>query len=159
MRFFFEIPQQQHSSAAEVSEDQDLLPPPEFQIRPNSPEPRIGSVHQPVAQRDCRSCHDPQSRMQVRSDAIDCCRSCHPRYFGTEVGHMPVSYRFCQECHTPHRSPHVYLLTQPLFDMCVRCHQRPEMLSPASHSGAGVENCTRCHDPHFGRGPLLRGES
>lgn len=65
----------------------------------------------------------------------------------------------CQTCHTLHRSEQLHLLIRPVFETCIECHDEPEDLSEDSHSGDNVEQCTRCHDPHFGVTPLLRPDA
>ena len=153
--FFFEIPGAV-ASAPRVSGVETAtsapLPLPVVELAPA----RFRSVHQPYAQRDCRSCHDAGNKMSVRADLADQCRSCHSRYYSEEVGHAPVSQGECAVCHVPHRSVRVALLGMPVFESCVECHDEPEDLSPDAHSGSGVENCTSCHNPHFGTGALLK---
>lgn len=94
--------------------------------------------------------------MAVRAELMDECADCHDRYFGKEVGHAPVAQRQCFQCHDAHRSRQEHLLTNTVLNLCVDCHDPPDELSAPSHKGDGVENCTRCHDPHFGSGKLLR---
>jgi predicted CXXCH cytochrome family protein len=95
--------------------------------------------------------------MQVNDELLlASCRECHARHFGEEVKHFPVSAGQCRDCHTLHRSTEPALLLMPLFETCIECHDEPEDLSEESHSQDGVEDCNRCHDPHFGSEYLLR---
>ena len=38
----------------------------------------------------------------------------------------------------------------------MKCHDEPEDLTEEAHGVPGVENCTSCHDPHFGSAPFLK---
>jgi len=124
-----------------------------------SPATHTGSVHQPVAERNCAVCHDPDRQMHVRTDLAAACSNCHPRYFSAEVGHPPVKRARCLKCHEMHRSPHAALLTLPPFDTCMECHDPPEELSPAAHTRPDVQRCTLCHDAHFGRGFRIKPDA
>lgn len=158
MHFFFEIPDR-GATEAQADNVADAQAPPAPARSPLAPivERRYRSVHAPVVARNCQVCHDVQRRMDAPAEwMMVSCRSCHSRYFGDEVGHAPVAYRYCSGCHTPHRSEQPHLLTAPVFDVCMACHPRPENLSRKDHSGPDVESCTKCHDPHFGEGMLLR---
>lgn len=153
--WFFDIPEDQ-PAASQAGESPEPTPPPAPAelVRAES---RYRSLHPPYVNRECRSCHDATQRMQPRVDFLDRCRDCHDRYFGEGVGHFPVSDGQCIMCHDMHRSTHAGLLKMPTLEMCVECHDEPEDLSEEAHNeGEGVDDCTRCHDPHFGESPLLK---
>jgi len=160
MHFFFEIPGENTASeVASRSESSAESPVSQIDVPVTffDRENLFASRHRPVVERQCRSCHDAGDRMQVNTDLMMAsCSTCHPRFFSDAVGHGPVARGECMACHTPHRSKQPALLLLPVFETCIECHDEPEDLSAAAHSGADADNCTKCHDPHFGEGMLLR---
>jgi len=152
-RFFFEVPEE--GKTVEASGAPVELPAYE-QPTLALPASRFASNHPPFVPRECASCHAVEQHMSVREDLLDRCGGCHPRFFSDEVGHSPVADGECLLCHQLHRSTEASLLTMPVTELCVDCHDEPEDLSEPAHSQEGVERCITCHDVHFGTSPLLK---
>lgn len=150
--FFFEVPVDSAGPHAVARSDAPPPAPPTLVVPPS----KFRSVHPPYLERRCDECHKADRQMQVRTDMLSACQTCHARYFGDDVGHAPVGQGECLTCHDMHRSAQPRLLVMATFDLCIECHDEPEDLSEKAHSGNDVENCTRCHDAHFGKSPLLR---
>ena len=118
--------------------------------------PASESVHQPFAEENCTACHQQAKSKRLRSDWMGSCSDCHADYFTQRVGHEPVAEGKCRECHTMHRSRYPDLLKSSLYATCMKCHKSIDRLSPEPHRVDDVQNCSRCHDPHFGGKGLLR---
>ena len=151
-RFFFEVPEE--SSPDTVGETAGGEEQPELVL----PESQYASVHRPVLERKCSSCHDTSGQMKVPENLTEACRVCHARFFGDQVEHGPVADGECRGCHTLHRSKHPHLLTAPAGETCLECHDSADELSEEAHGQPGAEHCTRCHDPHFGASPFLKAD-
>lgn len=149
-RFFFEI-EDTDSAPAVIRNDDASDEVPHIGT--------VGSVHPPYALGACGRCHDAGDRQHVRENLSTTCRCCHERYYRDEVGHPPVLKGQCMKCHAPHRSEEPGLLRRPLFKTCMQCHLDPFLLSPEQHGHDGVERCTDCHDPHFGRGFRIKPDA
>ncbi len=149
--FFFEVPEPSAQTDAQVV-GPGAEPPAELVL----PEPQFASVHQPVVEQRCHTCHATSGSMDVRENLADACRQCHPSFFGEAIEHSPVAEGQCLQCHKPHRSEHPSLLTLPGGQVCLECHDGPADLSEEAHGQPGADDCTRCHDPHFGSPMFLK---
>jgi len=71
--------------------------------------------------------------------------------------HAPVADNECLTCHTPHQADTRDLLTEPVPDLCLQCHDGTESVFTDKHLGATGErmNCTQCHSPHAAKTEAL----
>jgi len=152
VHFFFEVPDESATEPGEAeSQESDTEPLPEMP----KPPVRFASVHEPYRTRQCQTCHDADSRMQVREDVMTACETCHPRYFSDAVVHYPAQEQECDLCHVPHHSQQPNLMLTSVYESCSECHEIDD-LEEEPHAVDFVKNCTACHDPHFGEDVLLK---
>src|SRR5215813_8433566 len=124
------------------------------------------SVHKPVADRQCSSCHAEASSkqpLQARLQGIALCRDCHSVQVGRMLDashvHWPLTDgASCLNCHSPHASKQPGLLSGRQAQVCGSCHAdtltRQEQ-SPTKHVPVRDGSCTSCHEPHASEGALL----
>jgi predicted CXXCH cytochrome family protein len=158
--FFFEIPDE--SAAAQPAVDVAGAPgtsSSDAVATAGSPSPAptaFLSIHAPYDSNDCSACHQQDARMSVPKDQSESCGTCHERHFDEdEVMHQPVSEGDCSMCHVPHRSQYKGLLNRPVLTICSDCHE-PDDLSEEAHVPPTRDQCTLCHDAHFGEEYLLK---
>ncbi len=100
--------------------------------------------------KQCKNCHDPSK--SFGTPAADMCRTCHKRHYDQQWDdwtHGPVALGQCALCHVSHSSRYAGLLTAPMPDLCLGCHDAKRTMERPYHATAGTQACTTCHDPHF----------
>jgi predicted CXXCH cytochrome family protein len=130
----------------------------------------------PVARSDCTSCHDPHASNSAALLWADVhepvanrtCKQCHQdatsphpldtRAAGSELClaknrvHWPViDHQACANCHVPHASAVDALLREPVKPLCAGCHPDAIARQDASltkHPPIDEGECTLCHSPH-----------
>jgi predicted CXXCH cytochrome family protein len=139
-----------------------------------------GTVHQPVAEGKCLTCHTPHGGPFDHLSSMgepEMCTGCHdfsrPPLAGSHEG-FEVAGSKCTACHNPHSSTGEHLLNvvshEPFADndceschedggsaaeafeadMCLMCHDDKESGTGHQHAGGGVD-CIDCHSPHTSR--------
>lgn len=126
------------------------------------------TVHPPVKQGSCVSCHDAHSSehgLLLKSSPPELCYNCHDRRKFTKEYPHKVSLAGCSKrCHTPHASDKRFLLPQEINDLCISCHRAQEtgrhivsLTGGRIHPIEGVRDpkrlkrelsCSSCHNPH-----------
>ena len=119
-------------------------------------------VHDPVAEGECASCHEPHFSTRpklLRSDRI--CFECHDPFPEEGTVHRPVKEGECTACHSPHAGPAPKQLRRAGNALCLGCHENPH----SQHRSAEVKGrntqvpedfpqekgqlgCLGCHRPH-----------
>ena len=113
------------------------------------------SVHQPVKEGDCVTCHRPVEGEEhafveiTRAQTSALCANCHEASVPDQE-HFPYRTGLCTVCHDPHQSDQPTLFTMKNDGaLCFQCHDRDHIF-PArqQHGPAAVGGCTLCHNPH-----------
>lgn len=121
------------------------------------------SVHSPVSEGMCTTCHDPHASKEAKlltAPASELCASCHADQTSHALLHGPVSAGACASCHLPHESDNAKLLVKAGDDLCFTCHgEVREMLAKKNVHPAIESGCTSCHDPHGAAHPKLLAEA
>jgi predicted CXXCH cytochrome family protein len=130
----------------------------------------LNSVHGPIEQGKCLSCHDAHlSPVQaLLKDDAPACRECHEETFRRleeeRYVHGPLNLGDCRLCHTVHSSAEPSLLVEPATSLCVQCHSEiavsegtPEELMP--HTMIPEGKCGTCHQPHSSNHPRMMREA
>lgn len=109
------------------------------------------NLHYPFQEKECNSCHLPNSMGQLSQEQPDLCYTCHDDFSNTyKVVHGPVAGGYCTTCHEPHKSKNKALLKREGQDLCLHCHVPADVLVNETHSELDGMNCTECHNPHGG---------
>ena len=141
------------------------------------------SVHAPVSEGECSSCHDPHgsanAKLLVKPTPGALCADCHDvgaKAAAARTPHPPALEE-CTECHDPHTSAQPHLLRAAVNEVCFRCHDSREFALHAVNTGRVGSghplkadrdparkgesfSCASCHDPHSTNTPsLLRFEA
>ena len=84
-----------------------------------------GTIHPPVAEGQCWSCHDPHSSNEEHllreSEGGSPCFTCHPSIqfdLYMDHPHVPFYKRECVACHAPHSSTEPFFLKQRVDLLC-----------------------------------------
>ncbi|UCE60950.1 MAG: hypothetical protein JSU63_04200 [Phycisphaerales bacterium] len=121
---------------------------------------RKAHLHAPFAVGECAACHDPHEASNARllngGEGKDHCFTCHTytehQIASSTFVHKPVMDTGCSDCHVRHTSEYRYILTKPIYDLCVECHPniREERTDKETAHGAVFtgHHCSNCHDPH-----------
>ena len=115
------------------------------------------SVHAPVKEGRCTTCHDAHSAARpklIKGPMADVCAACHPAREGERAAHAhgPYAGGLCTACHQPHAAGNDLLLVESGSSLCLGCH---EQLTPEPVAGRDVtwhvpvrDDCTSCHSAH-----------
>lgn len=112
------------------------------------------TVHQPVKDGKCTSCHNPHASKYSGLLAYrggDLCYDCHDRKkgFANVIVHKPVEEGNCLSCHDAHSSDRKGLLKKAEGDVCLSCHPKEGVMAKKNvHPEVKKGRCTACHNPH-----------
>lgn len=109
-------------------------------------------VHDPIADGDCISCHDPHQsgteKQLTGKTTSELCFSCHEDDMTRKnMVHGPVSAGDCNICHNPHSSPFDGLVEMEGSDLCFLCHSQAQFELKYKHLPV-TEACNKCHNSH-----------
>ena len=114
-----------------------------------------GTIHPPVAEGQCWSCHDPHSSNEEHllreSEGGSPCFTCHPSIqfdLYMDHPHVPFYKRECVACHAPHSSTEPFLLKQRVDLLCAECHSWTKVREKHLDYFDAPTRCTVCHRAH-----------
>jgi predicted CXXCH cytochrome family protein len=123
-----------------------------------------GSIHRPVAQGACSTCHAPHGsaakKLLVAPPDRELCLKCHkdPALDASGAAwavQHPALDDGCPTCHLPHVAGAPKMLTKLQPELCAGCHEDKnlnqdgeEWATPHAPVKSGM--CVSCHGPHGG---------
>jgi len=128
------------------------------------------NVHQPLAKRMCKQCHeDPASATPFATlkAGYELCQGCHydmvNETFNKDRLHWPLADKTgCLNCHSPHASSEKNLLEAPMIQVCGNCHSdtiaRQER-SLTKHQPIADGECASCHSVHSSNNQFILNEA
>jgi predicted CXXCH cytochrome family protein len=114
-----------------------------------------GSLHSPVAEAECDSCHIDASGKEpfgLSASAEELCLGCHDAadmQGDAEVQHEPFNSGDCLSCHDPHTSDYNMLLVSEGNGLCFNCHENTSMKSRFQHAPVDSEEGCLSHIAHL----------
>lgn len=114
------------------------------------------TYHDPYKFKGCSSCHDINSVGKMIEEEPTLCYQCHENFTSSyKFIHGPVAGGFCTSCHDPHQSKGIFLLKEPIHDLCLFCHLRENISPGEGHNIRDKSACNECHNPHGGTNRLM----
>lgn len=113
-------------------------------------------VHNPVADGECVSCHQPvagkkhpdeKGSVTLIEQGAKLCYNCHDDKGVKKFVHGPAASGDCTACHDPHKSPNRMQLKSTGAALCLMCHE-DKFKQKHTHPPVAAGDCTACHDTH-----------
>jgi predicted CXXCH cytochrome family protein len=128
-----------------MASDSEILTTEPVQVNPGY------VVHYPYKEKECYSCHDENSKSELKMPQPELCYSCHDDFSKTyKYVHGPVSAGYCTQCHNAHMSKEKKLLIRTGQQLCLYCHESKSVFKNEAHTDIAESECTLCHNPHGG---------
>jgi predicted CXXCH cytochrome family protein len=116
------------------------------------------SIHQPMAKKDCKTCHsnsNSKNPLKLINSGATLCYNCHintkksfEKINNHTIGNKGNS---CLNCHNPHASDTKYLLDKREEKVCFKCHDDTKMRITSKSTlfkHPKLEDCSSCHNAH-----------
>lgn len=106
----------------------------------------------------CTDCHQQKDAAvhkfaPLPDPIVSLCLGCHDDPVAKAHKHPPAAEGDCTYCHDPHQSDQAKLLTAPIGDLCLQCHDAGNYSGEVEkgqtvHGPAKNGKCVVCHNPH-----------